>query len=148
MQSKKIFSVFLAMILTVSFISCTQTDATGEITSETDSQITENESENTSNGGTVSGFGNNLVDGTNVIEDRFDDNTPGLWGTYANGGDFELYAENGEIVVALLNDEATVKRFFKENGQFRLQPENDAYEPIICAEVIILGKLVSLIRYY
>ena len=58
------------------------------------------------------------------------------------------YAANGEIVVALLNDEATVKRFFKENGQFRLQPENDAYEPIICDEVIILGKLVSLIRYY
>ncbi len=58
------------------------------------------------------------------------------------------YASNGEIVVALLNDEATVKRFYKENGQFRLQPENDAYEPIISDEVIILGKLVSLIRYY
>lgn len=99
MQSKKIFSVFLAMILTVSFISCTQTDATGEITSETDSQLTESDSGNTVSDGTVSGFGNNMTDGTNVIEDRFDDNTPGLWGTYSNGGDFELYAENGEIVV-------------------------------------------------
>lgn len=58
------------------------------------------------------------------------------------------YASNGEIVVALLNDEATVKRFYKENGTFRLQPENDAYEPIISDEVIILGKLVSLLRYY
>lgn len=99
MQSKKIFSVLLAMILAVSFISCTQTDATGEITSETDSQLTESDSGNTVSDGTVSGFGNNMTDGTNVIEDRFDDNTPGLWGTYSNGGDFELYAENGEIVV-------------------------------------------------
>jgi len=99
MQSKKIFSVLLAMILAFSFISCTQTDATGEITSETDSQLTESDSGNTVSDGTVSGFGNNMTDGTNVIEDRFDDNTPGLWGTYSNGGDFELYAENGEIVV-------------------------------------------------
>ncbi len=58
------------------------------------------------------------------------------------------YATNGDIVVAMLNDEATVKRFYKENGHFRLQPENDAYEPIISDEIIILGKLVSLIRYY
>jgi len=58
------------------------------------------------------------------------------------------YATNGDIVVAMLNDEATVKRFYKENGHFRLQPENDAYEPIISDEIIILGKLVSLVRYY
>lgn len=58
------------------------------------------------------------------------------------------YAENGDIVVAMLHDEATVKRFYKEDGHFRLQPENDAYEPIISNEVIILGKLVSLVRYY
>lgn len=57
-------------------------------------------------------------------------------------------AENGDIVVALLGDEATVKTFYKENGHFRLQPENDSYEPIIADEVMILGKLVSLIRYY
>ena len=57
-------------------------------------------------------------------------------------------AENGDIVVALIEDEATVKRFFKEKGHFRLQPENDNYEPIIVNELAILGKLVSLIRNY
>ena len=58
------------------------------------------------------------------------------------------YANNGDIVVALVGDEATVKTFYKENGHFRLQPENDAYEPIIVNEVVILGKLKSIIRYY
>ena len=58
------------------------------------------------------------------------------------------YASNGEIVVAMIEDEATVKRFYKENGHFRLQPENDAFEPIITNEVIILGKVVALYRYY
>ncbi|MCR4616232.1 MAG: transcriptional repressor LexA [Clostridiales bacterium] len=57
-------------------------------------------------------------------------------------------ARNGDIVVALIEDEATVKTFYKEDGHFRLQPENDAYEPIIVNEVIILGKVVSLIRYF
>ncbi|MBQ7638766.1 MAG: transcriptional repressor LexA [Clostridia bacterium] len=57
-------------------------------------------------------------------------------------------AANGEIVVALMEDEATVKRFYKENGHFRLQPENDDYAPIITEELIILGKVVSLIRNY
>lgn len=57
-------------------------------------------------------------------------------------------AENGEIVVALVNDEATVKRFYKENGHFRLQPENPAMEPIIVDEVYILGKVVAVLRYY
>ncbi|HZJ77541.1 MAG TPA: transcriptional repressor LexA [Clostridia bacterium] len=57
-------------------------------------------------------------------------------------------ASNGQIIVALLEDEATVKRFYKENGHFRLQPENDTYEPIICNELIILGKVVGLVRYY
>lgn len=57
-------------------------------------------------------------------------------------------AENGEIVVALIGDEATVKRFYKENGHFRLQPENDDFEPIIADDVVLLGKVVSLIRNY
>lgn len=58
-------------------------------------------------------------------------------------------AENGEIVVALVNGtDATVKRFYKEDGHFRLQPENDTMEPIISKDVDILGKVVSLIRYY
>ena len=57
-------------------------------------------------------------------------------------------ARNGDIVVALIEDEATVKRFYKENGHFRLQPENDTFEPIIVNEVSILGKVVSLLRYF
>lgn len=57
-------------------------------------------------------------------------------------------ASNGEIVVALIEDSATVKTFYKENGHFRLQPENEAYEPIIVNEVIILGKVVASYRYY
>ena len=57
-------------------------------------------------------------------------------------------ANNGEIVVALVDDSATVKRFYKENGHFRLQPENDDFEPIIVDEVLLLGKVVSLIRNY
>ena len=57
-------------------------------------------------------------------------------------------AREGDIVVALLGDEATVKRFYRENGRFRLQPENDAYEPIITDELIILGKVVALQRQY
>ena len=55
-------------------------------------------------------------------------------------------ARNGEIVVALVDDDSTVKRFYKENGHFRLQPENDYMEPIIVPDVTILGKVVSLIR--
>ncbi len=57
-------------------------------------------------------------------------------------------AQNGEIVVALVGDEATVKTFYKENGHFRLQPENDSYEPIIVNEVRILGRVKALIRNY
>lgn len=59
------------------------------------------------------------------------------------------YAENGEIVVAMVDhSEATVKTFYKEDGHYRLQPENDFMEPIIVREVEILGKVVSLIRYF
>lgn len=57
-------------------------------------------------------------------------------------------AENGEIVVALIHDEATVKRYYKENGHFRLQPENDKYEPIIVDELALLGKVKTVIRNY
>ena len=57
------------------------------------------------------------------------------------------YARNGDIVVALIEDEATVKTFYKENGHFRLQPENDAFEPIIVDELVILGKAVAMMRY-
>lgn len=56
-------------------------------------------------------------------------------------------ANNGDIVVALLDGEnATVKTFYKENGHFRLQPENDYMEPIIVSELSILGKVVGVFR--
>ena len=55
-------------------------------------------------------------------------------------------ARNGDIVVALVEDSATVKTFYKEKSHFRLQPENDAMAPIIVSEVSILGKVVGLVR--
>ncbi|MBO5488357.1 MAG: transcriptional repressor LexA [Eubacterium sp.] len=55
-------------------------------------------------------------------------------------------ARNGEIVVALVDDSATVKTYYKEDGRYRLQPENDSMEPIYVDEVIILGKVVGLFR--
>lgn len=57
-------------------------------------------------------------------------------------------AEDGDIVVALLDDEATVKRIFREADGVRLQPENPAFSPIYSQNVIILGKVVSVVRYY
>ena len=58
-------------------------------------------------------------------------------------------ATNGETVVAMNEDnEATVKTFYKENGYFRLQPENDTMEPIILKEVTILGKVIGLYRKF
>lgn len=55
-------------------------------------------------------------------------------------------ANNGDIVVAMIDDSATVKRFYKENGHFRLQPENHTMEPIYAQDVTVLGKVVSLYR--
>lgn len=55
-------------------------------------------------------------------------------------------ANNGDIVVALIDDSATVKRFFKENGYIRLQPENDFMDPILVDHCEILGKVVGLMR--
>ncbi len=55
-------------------------------------------------------------------------------------------ASNGEIIVALLGDEATVKRFFREADAIRLQPENPHYEPIITREVEILGRVIGVFR--
>ena len=58
-------------------------------------------------------------------------------------------AENGEIVVAMTDeDEATIKRFYKEDGKFRLQPENDNMEPMYFSNISILGKLVGLYRNF
>lgn len=57
-------------------------------------------------------------------------------------------AHDGDIVVALVEDSATVKTYYKENGRYRLQPENDTMEPIYVENVIILGKVVGLFRFY
>ena len=58
-------------------------------------------------------------------------------------------ADNGDIVVAMVEDSATVKTFYKEKGYYRLQPENDAMDPIIVTgEVKILGKVFGVMRFY
>ena len=56
-------------------------------------------------------------------------------------------AQNGDIVVALVDDSATVKTFYKEDGHFRLQPENDTMDPIIVNECSILGKVFGIMRF-
>lgn len=58
----------------------------------------------------------------------------------------QYIANNGDIVVALIDNEATVKRFYKENGYIRLQPENKSMQPIIVNDVKILGKVIALFR--
>ena len=74
-----------------------------------------------------------------------------------NDGDYLIVQEskeasNGEIVVAMVNDGyesgATVKRFYKENGHFRLQPENDYMDPIIAEDVTVVGKVKGVFRYF
>ena len=57
-------------------------------------------------------------------------------------------AENGEIVVAMVDDEATLKRIFYEGGHVRLQPENTTMEPIIVDDAAVLGKLIALFRQF
>ena len=57
-------------------------------------------------------------------------------------------AQNGDLVVALIDDGATVKNFYKENGHYRLQPQNDEMEPIITDHVEILGKVFGVFRLY
>ena len=57
-------------------------------------------------------------------------------------------AHNGEIVVALVEDSATVKTFYKEDGHIRLQPENDTMDPIIVDDCQILGKVFGVFRFF
>lgn len=57
-------------------------------------------------------------------------------------------AKNGDIVVALIDDSATVKTFYKENGHIRLQPENDHMDPIIVDDCVILGKVFGVFRFF
>lgn len=56
--------------------------------------------------------------------------------------------KNGDVVVALIDDSATVKTFYKENGHIRLQPENDEMDPIIVEDCMILGKVFGVYRFY
>lgn len=70
-----------------------------------------------------------------------------------NDGDLAIieqcnFAENGKIVVALINDEATLKTFYKEKDHIRLQPENSSMEPIIVKDCSILGLLVGIFRTF
>ena len=58
------------------------------------------------------------------------------------------YASNGEIVVALIDDEATVKKYYEEDGNIRLQPCNSKMRPIIVQDAVILGKVISVLRFY
>ncbi len=67
-------------------------------------------------------------------------------------GDYILVEEkktagNGEIIVALIEDGATVKTFYKEEGIIRLQPENDTMDPIIVEDCMILGKVIGVFRF-
>ena len=57
-------------------------------------------------------------------------------------------ARNGDMVVALIDDSATVKTFYKEEGHIRLQPENDTMEPIIVDDCQILGKVFGVFRIF
>ena len=57
-------------------------------------------------------------------------------------------ARNGDMVVALVEDSATVKTFYKEDGHYRLQPENDSMDPIIVPECQILGKVFGVFRFF
>ncbi len=70
-----------------------------------------------------------------------------------NDGDYVFVkeansADNGDLVVALVDDSATVKNFYKENGHIRLQPQNDQMEPIIVDNCTILGKVFGVFRLY
>ncbi|MBR5263293.1 MAG: transcriptional repressor LexA [Clostridia bacterium] len=58
------------------------------------------------------------------------------------------HADDGDIVVAMIEDEATVKRFFRDNGRIRLQPANSAMKPIYAPEVTVLGKVIANFRFY
>lgn len=60
----------------------------------------------------------------------------------------QSFASNGDFVVALIEDSVTVKTFYKEDGYYRLQPENDTMEPIILNELEILGKVIGLFRMF
>ena len=91
----------------------------------------------------------NMFSGTNLFVLKVQGDSMINVGIY--DGDYvviskQSVANNGEIVACLIDNEATVKRFYKEDGYFRLQPENSFMRPIIVDHVEILGKVVGLIR--
>lgn len=91
----------------------------------------------------------NLFNGTNLFVLKVKGDSMVNVGIY--DGDYVVIskqdiANNGEIVACLIDNEATVKRYYKENGYFRLQPENSFMQPIFALDVKILGKVVGLIR--
>lgn len=91
----------------------------------------------------------NLFTGTNMFILKVKGDSMVNIGIY--NGDYVVIskqnmANNGEIVACLIDNEATVKRYYKENGYFRLQPENSFMRPIITDHLQILGKVVGLIR--
>ena len=57
-------------------------------------------------------------------------------------------AQNGDMVVALVDDSATVKTFYNEDGHIRLQPENDFMDPISVQDVVILGRVIGVMRFF
>ena len=59
-----------------------------------------------------------------------------------------ILVNNGDMVVAMIEDGATVKTFYKEEGVIRLQPENDFMDPIIVSEVMIMGKVIGTFRFF
>ncbi len=81
------------------------------------------------------------VAGDSMVEDGIND---GDWVVYEQRSD----ARNGDTVVALVEGEATLKRFYKEKNRVRLQPANDAYEPIFAREIDIQGVVIGLLRRY
>lgn len=91
----------------------------------------------------------NLFSGTNLFILKVKGDSMINVGIY--NGDYvviskQSIANNGEIVACLIDNEATVKRYYKENGFFRLQPENSFMQPIYTSQLEILGKVVGLIR--
>ena len=58
------------------------------------------------------------------------------------------YADDGDIVVAMIEDEATIKRFFRDSGRIRLQPANHTMQPIYSRDVTVLGKVIANFRFY
>lgn len=91
----------------------------------------------------------NLFQGSNLFALKVKGDSMVNVGIY--NGDYVIIskqsvANNGEIVACLIENEATVKRFYRENGFFRLQPENSFMQPIYTNQVEILGKVVGLIR--